>query len=190
MEATLLSIAVGVGLAAACGFRIFVPLLIVSIAARGDYLSLADGFEWMESTTALIAFSTATALEIGAYYIPFVDNLLDTITTPSAVVAGTLTAASQIADMDPFLSWSVAIVAGGGAAGAVQGLTALTRQLSTLATAGLGNPIFSTAEAAASVGLAMLAIFVPLIAAFTLLVLLFLGVRKILSRRKTAAEAV
>jgi hypothetical protein len=187
MEATILSIAVGVGLAAACGFRIFVPFLIISVAARADYLTLAGGFEWMESTTALIAFATATALEIGAYYVPFVDNLLDTVTTPSALVAGTLAAASQVTDMDPFLAWSVAIVAGGGAAGAVQGLTAVTRQLSSLATAGFGNPIVSTAEAAASVGMAAMAIFVPLLAAFTLLVLAFFAARKLLSRRKTAA---
>ncbi len=189
MEATILSIAVGVGLAAACGFRIFIPMLIVSVAARADYLNLAGGFEWMESTTALIAFSTATALEIGAYYIPFVDNLLDTVSTPSAVVAGTVTAASQVADMDPFLSWSVAIVAGGGAAGAVQGLTTVTRQLSSLATAGFGNPIFSTGEAIASIGLAVMSIFVPLVAAFLLLVFFYLAARKFLLRRKTLPEA-
>ena len=189
MESTLLSVAVGVGLAAACGFRIFIPMLVVSVASRADYLTLADGFEWMGSTTALIAFASATALEVGAYYIPFVDNLLDTAAVPSSVVAGTITTASQVADMDPFLAWSVAIVAGGGAAGAVQSLTTFTRSLSSLATGGFGNPIVSTLEAGASVGMAVLAIVLPLAAAFLLLVMLYIVARKLIFRKGAAAEA-
>ena len=182
METTLVSIAIGLGLAAACGFRIFVPLLIISAAARGGHLELAESFQWMGSTPALIAFGSATALEIGAYYIPFLDNLLDTIATPSAVVAGVVASASQVADLDPLLGWSVAIVAGGGAAGAVHGLTAVTRQISSLATAGFGNPLLSTAEAGASIVLTILSIVVPFVAAFGVLVLLFYAIKKIFFR--------
>ncbi len=182
METTLVSIAIGVGLAAACGFRIFVPLLIISAAARAGHLDLAGSFEWMGSTPALIAFGSATVLEIVAYYVPFLDNLLDTIATPSAVVAGVVATASQVADLDPLLGWSVAIIGGGGAAGAVQGLTAVTRQFSSLATAGFGNPLLSTFEAGASVGLTILAILVPLAAVFGVLVLLFFAVKKIFFR--------
>lgn len=192
MESELLSILIGVGLSAACGFRIFVPLLVLSVAARADYLTLADSFQWMESTTALLAFGTATVLEIGAYYIPLVDNLLDGAAAPSAVVAGVLATGSQVADMHPMLAWSVAIVAGGGAAGAVQGLTTIARQLSTLATAGFGNPLFSTAEAGASLGMALLALLLPVAAAsliLVLLVLLYLAAKKLLSRKRTAAAA-
>lgn len=183
MEPTMLSILIGVGLSAACGFRIFVPLLIVSLAARADWLTLAGSFEWMESTPALLAFGTATLLEVGAYYVPFVDNVLDLAATPSAVVAGVLTTGSQVADMNPMLAWSVAIIAGGGAAGIVQGLTAVTRQMSSLATAGFGNPLFSTAEAGASIGLSLLAILAPAVAAVLLLVLFYFGVKKIFLRK-------
>ena len=179
METTLVSIAIGVGLAAACGFRIFVPLLIISGAARGGHLELADSFQWMGSTPALIAFASATALEIAAYYIPFFDNLLDTIATPSAVVAGIVASASQVTDIDPLLGWSVAIIGGGGAAGAVQGLTTVTRQISSMATAGFGNPVLSTAEAGASIVMTALSILVPLFALFGVLVLLFFAIKKI-----------
>ena len=189
MEPAIFSALIGVGLSAACGFRVFVPLLILNLAARNGYLTLAGGFEWMGSTPALIAFASATALEIGAYYIPLVDNVLDAAAAPSAVVAGVLTTASQVADMHPMLAWSVAIVAGGGAAGAVQGLTTITRQLSTLATAGFGNPVFSTFEAGASIGLAVIAITLPIAAAVILLLLVYFAAKKIFFREKTAEAA-
>src|SRR5262245_64569506 len=103
---SFLSFLVGVGLSAACGFRVFVPLLVVSIAAQTGHVHLASGFDWMGSTAALIAFATATALEIAAYYIPWVDNLLDMVASPAAVVAGTIVTASLAADMSPFLKWT------------------------------------------------------------------------------------
>ncbi len=182
METTFVSIAIGVGLAAACGFRIFVPLLIISGAARAGHLELADSFQWMGSTPALIAFGSATALEIAAYYVPFFDNLLDTVATPSAVVAGILASASQVTDLDPLLGWSIAIIGGGGAAGAVQGLTTVTRGISSMATAGFGNPVFSTVEAGASIVMTVLAIVLPLVAVFGVLVLLYVAVKKIFFR--------
>lgn len=192
LETTLLSVLVGLGLSAACGFRIFVPLLAMSLATRAGFLSLASGFDWIASTPALIAFGAATLLEVCAYYIPVVDNFLDTIAMPSAIVAGALVTGSQVADMHPFLAWSVAIIAGGGTAGLIQGLTTVTRQFSTLATAGLGNPIFSTFEAGASLGMTLLAIFVPIAAVIGLLLLIFFGARKVLIRNsgKTAGLAV
>ncbi len=186
MESTLVSIAIGVGLAAACGFRIFVPLLIISAAARGGHLELAESFEWMSSTPALIAFGSATLLEILAYYVPFFDNLLDTVATPSAVVAGAVATASQVADLDPLMGWSVAVIGGGGAAGVIHGLTAVTRQISSLATAGFGNPLLSTAEAGASVVMTALAILVPMFAAVAVLVLLFFATKKLFFSRRPA----
>ncbi len=182
METTFVSIAIGVGLAAACGFRIFVPLLVISAAARAGHLELAGSFEWMATTPALIAFGSATALEIAAYYVPFFDNLLDTVATPSAVVAGIVATGSQVADFDPLLGWSIAIIGGGGAAGAVQGLTTVTRGISSVATAGFGNPVLSTVEAGASVVMTLLAILLPLAAVFGVLVLLYVAVKKIFFR--------
>ncbi len=181
---SLLSIAVGLGLAAACGFRIFVPLLIISIAHKTGHLALADGFEWMGSTPAIATFATATLLEVLAYYVPFLDNLLDTLAAPSAVVAGIIATASQVGHMDPWMSWSVAIIGGGGAAGVVQGLTTITRQISSLATAGFGNPLVSTLEAGASIFVTLMAIIVPLVAVFLILVGMAYGAQKLLVRKK------
>src|SRR5687768_14594844 len=108
----LLSLGIGLGLSAACGFRIFVPLLVMSIAANAGELQLASSFSWIRSTEALVALSVATALEVGAYYIPWLDNFLDTVTTPAAVVAGSIVTASMITDMSPLLKWGLAIIAG------------------------------------------------------------------------------
>ena len=118
---TLLSLGVGLGLSAACGFRAFVPLLAASVAAQAGYLTLAPGFEWIGTSQALYAFATATLLEVLAYSIPLLDNLLDAIATPVAVIAGVLASAAVFADLPPFFRWSLAIIAGGAAAGMVRG---------------------------------------------------------------------
>lgn len=187
-----LSIATGLGLAAACGFRVFAPLLAMGAATRAGYLDLASGFEWIGSTPALIALGTATGLEILAYYVPWVDNLLDTAATPAAVVAGVVATGSQIADVDPWLRWGTAVIGGGGVAAGVQATTVVTRQLSSFATGGLANPLLSTAEMGASLLMALLAVVVPLVALLLLTATVFLLLRLVFRRRagKSSATAV
>jgi len=182
----LLSVCIGLGLAAACGFRVFVPLLIMSVAAHSGQLQLAGSFEWIGSLLAVIAFGVATALEIGAYYIPWLDNFLDSVAAPAAVVAGVMTTASVITEMDPFLKWTLAVIAGGGIAGGVHAFTAGVRGASTLTTAGLGNPLVSTAEAGTSIVLSIVALVMPVLAfLFVLALALFAGRR--LRRRRAPA---
>jgi len=181
-----LSLAIGIGLAAACGFRIFVPMLVMSIAARAEYLHLAGDFEWIGSTTALVCFASATALEIGAYYVPWLDNLLDTLAVPSSVTAGTIATASQVVtDVHPLLGWSLAIVAGGGAAGGVQIMTTAARGVSSLATGGLGNPLVSTIEAGSSIVFSILAILAPLVAVVGIVILLYFAIAWLARRGRT-----
>ncbi len=139
----ILSIFVGLGLAAACGFRIFVPLLVLSIAALSGHVNLGQSFQWIGTYPALIAFGVATVLEVLGYYIPWVDHLLDTVATPAAVVAGIVVSASVMGNLDPFLRWTLAVIAGGTLAGVVQGGSVLTRAVSTGTTGGLGNPLSS-----------------------------------------------
>jgi len=170
-----LSFLVGIGLSAACGFRVFVPFLVVSIAAYTGHLHLASGFAWMGSPAALIAFATATTLEIAGYYIPWVDNLLDTIASPAAVIAGTLITAAMVADMSPFLKWTLAAIAGGGIAGVVQGTTVLTRGASSAGTGGLANPILATAELGGSLITSFLSLVVPVLVALAIVALLSLA---------------
>jgi len=176
---TMLSIFVGVGLSAACGFRIFVPLLIMSIASLSGQLTLSPEFAWIGTYPALAAFSIATLFEISAYYIPWIDNLLDTIAVPAATVAGTIVMASAVSEMAPFLKWGLAVIVGGGVAGTIQGFTSITRIVSTATTGGLGNPIVSTAEAGGSIIMSILALTLPVVAVIVVVVIIFFASRKI-----------
>jgi len=176
---TLLSICIGIGLSAACGFRVFVPPLVMSIASLFGHLTLSPSFEWMGSYPALVVFAVATAIEIAAYYIPWVDNLLDTIATPMAIAAGTFVTASVIPEGDPMLQWTVALIAGGGAAGTIQAFTGIGRLASTMMTGGLGNPLISTIESGGSIILSGLAIAVPVFAVCLVAVLLVFTLSKL-----------
>jgi len=140
-----LSVALGVGLAAATGFRLFLPLLILSGAAYTGHVSLNESFAW---PAAIIMLGTAAIAEIAAFYIPGVDNLLDTLAMPGAVVAGTIASAAAMSDLPPMVKWTTAVIAGGGVAGFTQGLTAMLRAKSTVVTGGLGNSVIATAELA------------------------------------------
>jgi hypothetical protein len=179
----LLSVGMGIGLAAACGFRVFVPLLFVSLAAKAGKLNLVPSFQWMGTDIAMITFAVATALEVGAYYIPWLDNLLDTIATPAAVVAGAVISASVFTGMDPFLRWTLAIIAGAGAAGAVQTASVVTRAASTATTGGFGNFVVATGELILSVVAAFLA---PLVALVLIACLIIFISRKAYKRYKVA----
>ena len=147
-----MSIMIGVALSATCGFRVFVPLLVVNIGTRAldadgqPRIELAGGFDWLSSDIALMVFLVATLFEIGGYYIPWIDNLLDTIASPASIVAGTVITASFVTGMDPWLQWLLGVIAGGGAAGAVQATTVVARAGSTVTTGGLGNPIVASVE--------------------------------------------
>ena len=147
-----MSIMIGIALSATCGFRVFVPLLAVNIGTRAldadgqPRIELAGGFDWLSSDIALMVFVVATLFEIGGYYIPWIDNLLDTIASPASIVAGTVITASFVTGMDPWLQWLLGVIAGGGAAGAVQATTMVARAGSTVTTGGLGNPIVASVE--------------------------------------------
>ncbi|HNR41545.1 MAG TPA: DUF4126 domain-containing protein [Bacteroidales bacterium] len=164
--------AIGLGLAASCGFRVFVPLLVASVAAKLGIFPAAEGFQWLAGWPAIICFGTATVVEVMAYYIPFVDNLLDTITTPLAIAGGTLLMTSVLPVDNDLLRWAAGLIFGGGSAAAVQGGTVVTRAASSKLTAGTGNAVLATGEHAASFGVSVLALFIPLIIAALLIVLI------------------
>lgn len=188
----LLSIALGLGLAAAAGLRVFVPLLALGIASRAGWVQLADGFEWLASDHALIAFGTATLVEVLAYHVPFLDHLLDTLATPSAVVAGTLASAAVLTDLPPIVKWTVAVLAGGGAAGLVQTATVLARVGSTTFTGGLGNVLLASFELFGAIGTVILAIALPLVTLALVLTLLVVAAYAItrVARRRAGRGAV
>src|SRR3974390_174452 len=164
MSDVALSIVLGIGLAAATGFRVFLPILIVSGAAYTGHLPLGNNFAWLGTPSALTMLSVAAIVEILAYYIPGVDNLLDALATPAAFVAGTVVSAAVMADVPPMVKWKAAVIAGGGIAGITQGVTATLRANSTIWTGGFGNFIVATAELVGALLVVFLALTAPAVA--------------------------
>jgi hypothetical protein len=181
MSDLALSIVLGIALAAATGFRVFLPMLIVSGAAYTGHLQLDNSFAWLGTSSALTMLSVAALAEVLAYYVPVVDNLLDALATPAAFIAGTLVSAAVMTDVPPMVKWTAAVIAGGGVAGLTQGLTGILRAHSTVLTGGLGNSIIATAELGGAVLISFLALVAP--AAAIALVMLFLLVAVRLVRR-------
>jgi Domain of unknown function (DUF4126) len=181
-----LSVVLGIGLAAATGFRVFLPLLVVGAAAYTGHLSLGEGFAWLGTPAALIMLGTAAVAEVVAYYIPGVDNLLDTLATPGAFIAGTVVSAAVMTDLPPMVKWTAAVIAGGGVAGVTQGITAALRANSTLLTGGLGNSVLATAEFIGAIVVPLLALAVPIAALALVILLLWLALR--LRRRLQGAR--
>ncbi len=177
------NIALGLALAAACGLRIFLPLTVASAAAMVGWLHLAGGLGWVGSPAALTVFGVATVVEVAAYHVPWLDNLLDHLGAPVAIAAGTLLAASQLPAGDPLLRWTVAAVAGGGAAGVVHGSLALLRHVSSLATGGLANPLLALAEAVGALVLSLVALLAPLLALLGVALLALAAIRAARHRR-------
>jgi large-conductance mechanosensitive channel len=182
MSAELITaVAIGIGLAASTGFRVFVPMLVAAIAAKAGLLPLNESFQWLSSWTAIAILVTATVVEIIAYYIPVVDNLLDTVATPLAVVAGTLLLTSVLPIDSELMRWITGAAVGGGSAAVVQSGSALTRLTSTKLTAGVGNPVVATVENVAATGTSILSLIIPffIVAIFLLLVIfIFTRVRR------------
>ena len=186
---SITAVALGIGLAASAGFRVFVPMLVASVAAHLGILPVQDGFSWLASWPAIVCFGTATAAEIAAYYVPFIDNLLDTVTTPMAVGAGTLLMTSVLPIDSNMLRWTTGFIIGGGIAATMQGGSVLLRLLSSSLTGGIGNSGVTTGENAAAIGTSLLSLVIPLIVVPVLLVLvviLLVFFRKRILRRNGA----
>jgi len=182
------AVAIGIGLAASTGFRVFVPMLVAAIAAKTGLLPLNESFQWLASWTSIAILATATVVEILAYYIPLVDNLLDTVATPLAVVAGTLLLTSVLPIDSELMRWITGAAIGGGSAAVVQSGSALTRLTSTKLTAGVGNPVVATVENVAATGTSILSLIIPFfIVAIFLLLIIFIFTRV---RRKLRKDQV
>ena len=175
----ILALCLGITLSAAAGFRVFLPPLAMSVAALHGDLNLASEFAWLGTYPAAIALGIATVVEILAYYIPVVDNFLDTIEIPTAIAVGTLLTAANLGDIDPLLQWAIAAVAGGGSAGIIGGLTSASRLASTGATGGMGNFIIATIEDLSSAVLSLLALTLPFLAAALAIGLLIFAITRI-----------
>lgn len=158
-----IGICLGLGLAASSGFRVFVPLLISNIAAMLGIVHIGGGFEWMASWPAFAIFLSATIAEIAAYYIPVVDNALDTVSVPLAAVAGTLLSVTFITDVPPMVQWTLGIIVGGGSAAVIKSGASMARLKSTAFTAGWANWIVATFEHVTSFVMSILTVLLPVV---------------------------
>lgn len=181
---TVSAIGLGIALSACCGFRVFIPLLAGSVAGFAGWYQLSADMQWMASLPAVICFGTAAIVEVLAYYLPFIDNLLDTVATPLSVVAGTLLASSilPIAENESLFRWSMALLAGGATAGTIQMGTGLLRLFSSKATVGTGNAAVATGENAAAITGTALSFIIPVIAAIVLLMVVVYILGKLFRR--------
>lgn len=182
-----LGILLGIGLAASCGFRVFVPMLVTNIASLLGYLKLSPGFEWMGSWIAFAAFLVATIVEIGAFYIPWLDNALDTISGPLAMIAGTILTASFLTSTDPLIQWTLGIIIGGGTAGIVKVGASAARLTSTTTTGGMANAVVATSENILSVVMSVLSFIIPFITAFVVILIIIYLFRKFSSMKRFKA---
>ena len=176
----ILAAMMGISLAAASGFRVFLPPFLLSIAVRADFVEIdlvGTSFEFFDSTPAIIILGIATFAEFAAFYVPWVDNLLDALATPSAIIAGIGMTAIVMEGSDPIVQWAVAIIAGGGVSGTIQGVTVATRGLSSTLTLGMGNSVVATTENVASLALTLVALLAPLFAGIFAIVIIFIMIR-------------
>jgi hypothetical protein len=169
---TLSALMAGISLSAAAGLRVFLPVLALTLAARLGVLDLGEDFAWLADDPVLMIVGIAALLEVGAYYVPWIDNLLDTLATPAAIGGGTVIMAALLPEMHGLLQWGWAALLGGGAAGIVQTTTVLARGMSTASTGGLANPLLATSETGGSLLMIAFALLIPL--AFGMLVIVVL----------------
>ena len=186
----LLSLSLGLGLAAACGFRVFIPPLMMGVGSRLDLYKLEGSFVWVDDTWAIAIFAVATLLEIGGYFIPWIDNLLDAVATPAAIIGGIfVTSASLEGELDSSAQWTLSVIAGGSVSGVIQLGTVATRAISTGTTGGLANPIISLLEAVASILCILISLFLVAIIPIVIIFLIWKSIGYIqITKKKVAVQ--
>jgi hypothetical protein len=178
----------GFSLAATCGLRAFLPLLIISIGAKAGIITLSQSFDWMQSWPALICFGSATLIEIVGDKFPVVDHFLDSIGIVIRPVAGALAATSLIQGLDPLTTLVIGIIMGSAIAGVTHTIKASTRLASTAFTAGIANPLLSLLEDVATFFTGALSLVLPWITAIAVVVALIVAGRIAFRRIKSKAH--
>ncbi|UIR57916.1 DUF4126 domain-containing protein [Sphingobacterium sp. SRCM116780] len=173
----IISACIGIGLAAATGFRVFLPIFIISLSSYFNWIPIAENWEWLASLPTLIISAVAMLIEVLSFYIPFLDNVLDSISIPLATIAGSALFALQFTDMQDIPQWALSIIAGGGTAALIGTSFAGTRAASSATTGGLGNPVVSTVETTGSIVMTILTIIAPILALVVVILIVWLILR-------------
>ena len=183
----LISICLAIGLAAACGFRVFIPPFLYGLFYRADLVTLNESWIWMGNDWIIILFGLASLLEISSTFLPWIDNILDIVATPSAIVAGTILASNCLDGIDPGLKWILSLICGIGVTGSFQVSTVVGRGLSSFFTGGLGNPIFALIEDINAIFISIIVILYPILGLLFVLIIAFiirLSLKKLKNRKR------
>ncbi|MEM7715379.1 MAG: DUF4126 domain-containing protein [Cyanobacteria bacterium P01_A01_bin.68] len=178
----IMALCLGLSLSAACGFRVFIPPLALSIAFHSGVVQLSPDWQWLGTQNAIITLGIAATIEVLAYFIPWVSNFLDSIEIGLAPLAGMFVTASTLSiagDFDPTFLWIITVIAGGATAETVELGTSMTRLITSGSTAGIGGPIVSLIEAGSSIVMSILAINAPNVAILLVVFLVIDGIRRI-----------
>ena len=169
------SIFLAFGLSAACGFRIFIPPLTYGLLYKADLVQLGEGWDWVGNDWVIAVLALAALIEIIGNLVPWIDNLLDVLATPTAIFAGTTLSAVSLSEIDPGLKWMLSVMSGVLVTGGFQLSTVTLRGFSSIFTGGLLNPIISFIEDIISLGISIAIILSPLIGILiVILIALFL----------------
>lgn len=169
----VLTLTLGFSLAACAGIRAWLPMLVAGLAARfTDQVELGESFQFLSSTPALVLFGIATVVEVVGDKIPAVDHALDAAGTFIRPVAGALLSASVLYQVEnPLWALGIGILVGAPTAAVPHAVKSASRGLSSTFTFGLANPILSVVEDVAAFTLAALAIVIPVVMGFSVVVL-------------------
>jgi hypothetical protein len=182
MGETILSFLLGIGLSAAVGFRVFVPMLVVSLASMAGWITLSPGFQWLGTPVAALVLAVATLVELLGFLVPWVSNALDSIATPAAAIAGVIMMAAVLPDMSPIARWALAIIAGGGVALTVQGATVVTRAVAAGSTGGVASPLVAILEAVGALVVTITTLVIPAIMGILVLIVVLLLLRIVIPK--------
>ena len=191
----MLEILTGTGLAAAAGLNAYIPLLLMGIAGRIDWIQLPNGWLWLENEWVMVILGVLFIIEIIADKVPAVDSVNDWIQTAVRPASGGIVFAggigtSTVAVDDPgnFFSsgaW-IPVVIGIVLALLMSLAKSAVRPVANIATGGAAAPALSTAEDGASVVLVILAIVAPVLVliALGLVILCFVMLLRRMRRRR------
>ena len=175
----IIPISLGIGLSAATGIRVFLPLFLISLYKYYEGHLFMEYFNWLDSVPVMITLGVATIIEISSYYIPVVDHALDVISAPVSFLAGSITMISTLPDMPSYINAILGLIIGGTTAVGMTSIMGFTRAKVSLTSIGSANFLFSTIEIFLSGILTLLSFLVPIFIAIFCLILLVFSVRRI-----------
>jgi uncharacterized membrane protein len=187
-----LGLLLGLGLSASTGLNTFLPLLLLSAAARFNVagVELGTKFDWLTSDAAMITLIIACVVELIADKIPAVDHFLDSAGTIVRPVAGAVASASVLTGVDPMVAAVLGIIVGAPTSLGMHTLKAGTRVASSATTFGCANPVISIIEDVIAFALSVLSIFLPIVVPFALAALVWMLWRLMVRIRRGAAAPV